>query len=318
MGLLRRPLRPEDEAAWAALAQALAEADGDDDMSTEGPLRESFTDPYRDYPRGSIAIFDSAVLAGFGVLCARPAASPAHDMRFYARVHPGYRGRGLGGELLSWAEATAPVLHSQRHPGRPLTVGGDCLASNAAAIALYSTRGYAPVHRTHTMVRDLSAIPAPVPPPDGVTISRYTPDRLLDALDVRNEAFRDHFDSTRTSEQAWRHKHAEASTFRPEHSFVADDGGTMIGVLLCHEYKVRPQAPDLHLVLGAVRAAGRRRGITSALLAAVLRSARAGGYRTASSYVDADSLTGAVIVIERAGFAVAKTWVSYRKPLTPQ
>jgi mycothiol synthase len=71
-------------------------------------------------------------------------------------VHPSYRGRGLGSELLNWAEHAAVPLHEQRFPGRPLSLSSACLSTNAAAVALHEQRGYQPVRWFHDMVRDLS------------------------------------------------------------------------------------------------------------------------------------------------------------------
>jgi mycothiol synthase len=47
-----------------------------------------------------------------------------------------------------------------------------------------------------------------------------------------------------------------------------------------------------------------------------MSAARAAGYDQASLGVDADSLTGAVRLYERVGFAVDHTWTAYRKQLT--
>lgn len=315
MGLLRRPLVPSDAGPWAALAMAIGEADGDDDVFGQQKLSETFGDPFRDYPRGSIGVFDAGAMAGFGVLTARPSAGVEHNMRFLAGVHPDHRGRGIGGDLISWAEATAPILHADRYPRRPLALGIGCLSTNTAAAALYAARGYAEARRYYSMVRDLSGELPAAAWPAGVTISGYTPDRLDEALAVRNDAFLDHWGTSQASAESWRHAYAESATFRPRYSFVADAGGEAVGVLLSHEYQSRPRAPELQINLVAVRASGRKRGIASALLAAVLRAARAGGYRTAVLHVDASSLTGAVRVYERVGFTIAKTWVSYRKPL---
>ena len=56
--------------------------------------------------------------------------------------------------------------------------------------------------------------------------------------------------------------------------------------------------------------------LVAALLVTAMSAARAAGYDQASLGVDADSLTGAVRLYERAGFAVAYTWTAYRKQLT--
>ncbi len=41
--------------------------------------------------------------------------NPVHDMRHEGGVHPSYRGRGLGGELLDWAEKPLGILISREH-----------------------------------------------------------------------------------------------------------------------------------------------------------------------------------------------------------
>jgi len=87
----------------------------------------------------------------------RSAAGTADEMRYYGGVHPGWRGRGIGGRLLDRAEAAAVPLHRERYPDLPLSLHGSCLAGNAAAAALYAAHGYQPVRWFHAMTRDLSA-----------------------------------------------------------------------------------------------------------------------------------------------------------------
>jgi len=81
-------------------------------------------------------------------------------------------------------------------------------------------------------------------------------------------------------------------------------------------YNAKTGHRDLYISLVGTRAAGRKRGIATALLTTAMSAARADGYDQASLGVDADSLTGAVRLYEHVGFTVAHTRIAYRKQLT--
>jgi mycothiol synthase len=313
----RRPLVPRDAGDWAALLAAIQDADGSDGYASEEDLLEEFDRPGEDFTRGSIAIHDGRSMVGYGVLTSRSEAEPVHEMRHQGGVHPSYRGRGLGAELLDWAEQTAVLLHDDRFAGHPLSLSSGCLSSNAGAVALHEKRAYQPVRWFHSMVRDLSAATPRAVIPAGVQITGYTPDLAEDARLVRNEAFRDHWGSTETSAEIWTHFLGSAA-FRPEFSFLAYTGSEPLGMLISREhdaYNTRTGHRDLHISLVAARAAGRKRGIATALLVTAMSAARAQGYDQASLGVDADSLTNAVRLYERVGFTVALTRTAYRKRL---
>jgi ribosomal protein S18 acetylase RimI-like enzyme len=80
-------------------------------------------------------------------------------------------------------------------------------------------------------------------------------------------------------------------------------------------YQARTGRRELYIALVGTRAAGRKRGIATALLITAMSAARAAGYDQASLGVDADSLTDAVRLYENVGFTVALTWTVYRKRL---
>jgi mycothiol synthase len=317
MGFDRRPLAPGDAGDWTVLLNAIQDADGSDDYASEQDLLEAFSQPNQDFAKGSIAIYDGPTMVGYGVLTRRSVADPVHDMRYEGGVHPSYRGRGLGAELLDWAEKTAVPLHNDRFPGRPLSLSSGCLSSNAGAVALHEQRGYQPVRWFHSMVRDLSAAIPEAVIPAGVEIAGYSPDMAEHARLARNEAFRDHWGSTETSAEDWEHFLA-SSAFRPGFSFLAYASSEPLGMLISREhdaYNARTGRRELYIALVGTRAAGRKRGIATALLITAMSAARADGYDQASLGVDADSLTDAVRLYEHVGFSVALTWTAYRKRL---
>jgi len=317
MGFSRRPLAPGDVRDWVALLTAIQDADGSDEFPSEQDLREAFGRPDEDFPRGSLAIYDGPIMVGYGVLTSRSEAEPVHDMRYEGGVHPSDRGRGIGGELLDWAEKAAVPLHNDRHPGRPLSLSSGCLSSNAAAVALHEQRGYQPVRWFHSMVRDLTAAIPELVAPAGVRIVGYQPDMAEHARLIRNESFRDHWGSTETTAELWAHLLA-SDAFRPGFSFLAYEGSEPLGMLISYEYEAynaKTGYRDLHISLVGTRAAGRKRGIATALLTTAMSAARSDGYDQASLGVDADSLTGAVRLYEHVGFTVALTWTAFRKRL---
>ena len=318
MGFSRRSLAPDDVRDWVELLAAIQQADGSDEFPSEQHLREAFGRPDKDFAGGSVAIYDGLPMVGYGVLTGRSEADPVHDMRYDGGIHPSYRGRGLGGELLDWAEQAAVPLHNDRHPGRPLSLSSGCLSSNAGAVALHEQRGYQPVRRFHSMVRNLSAAIPDAVAPAGVQIVGYQPDMAEHARLIRNESFRDHWGSTETTAERWAHFLA-SDAFRPGFSFLAYEGSEPLGMLISYEYEAynaKTGHCDLHISLVGTRAAGRKRGIATALLTTAMSAARSDGYDQASLGVDADSLTGAVRLYEHLGFTVALTWTAYRKRLT--
>ena len=153
-------------------------------------------------------------MAGYGEPILRSFADPVHEMRQLGGAHPAYRGSGLGGRLLDWAEKAAIPLHEERYPGRPLSLSGDCLARSAAAVALYEARGHPQARWFHGMTRDLSAVFRDVPTPAGVEIAGFTAERSHDAFLVRNDSFRDHWGSTPATAESWAHFTGQRS-FRP-------------------------------------------------------------------------------------------------------
>jgi len=317
MGFGRRPLAPGDTRDWVALLTAIQDADRSDEYYSEQDAQEAFGQPDQDFANGSVAIYDGPTMVGYGMLTSRSEADPVHDMRYEGGVHPSFRGRGLGGELLDWAEKAAVPLHSDRHPGRPLSLSSGCLSSNAGAVALHEQRGYQPVRWFHSMVRDLSAAIPEAMVPAGVQIVGYQPGMAEHARLVRNESFRDHWGSTETPAQVWAH-YLASGAFRPGFSFLAYEGSEPLGMLMSYEYEAynaKTGHRNLHIALVGTRAAGRKRGIATALLVTAMSAARADGYDQASLGVDADSLTGAVRLYEHVGFTVALTWTSYRKRL---
>jgi mycothiol synthase len=310
-----RPIEPGDVSEWTALVAAIQAADGGSEYFSEQDQLELFDDPSHDFPRGSVAVLDGSVMAGFCLLMKRSAADPVHVMRHWGGVHPRYRRRGLGSELLEWAEKAAVPIHEDAFGGHPLSLSGFCMPGND----LLESHGYQPVRWMHEMTIDLSQplrdAPSPAP---GVEIAGFTPERSQDARLVRDESFHDHWGSTETTAEGWAHA-TGSQAFRPACSFVAYEAGEPLGVILAFEYDAYREATgirDLYIGIVGTRRAGRKRGIASALVARALTQAQAAGFVRASLGVQSDSMTGAVGLYERIGFTIDHSVAYYEKTLT--
>jgi mycothiol synthase len=313
-----RPIGRADAAAWADLLANIRAVDRSWDYLTEDDLLEEFDDPDQDFAHASIGVHDGPVMVGYGVLHLRPSAEPVHDMRWDGGVHSAYRGKGVGSRLLEWAETSAGPLHEERFPGRALALSGTCVSHNSDAVALYAAQRFRPVRWFHAMELDLATELPTAPMPPDIEIVDLTAERFSDALQVRNEAFHDHWGSTEMTSEAWAH-FMGSGVFRPSLSALAYQGGQAVGLVISHEYdayNADAGTRDVYIALvGTVRTA-RRRGIGTALMTRVLTEARSTGFSQASLGVDADSLTGAVGVYERLGFVTDHTSITQTKYLS--
>lgn len=300
MTLVKRSLHLSDV---AALAELLSVASGGGDYAGEEALRRSLGDPCCDLERGSVAIFGAQALAGYGVLKLRG----AEDVRYEGAVHPAYRGRGLGGELLAWAERAVRPLCAERFGAGPVLLRSSCASGDDAAVRLHEGRGYQTVRVFWSMTRELTTPPGDAPLPDGLRIAEFTAERAADALLVRNEAFRDHWSTTATTAAQWAYR---IGGYLAGYSYLVYRDAEPLGVLLG-----RQDGQDLYIAVVGTRAAGRNRGIATALLARAVSDARAAGLATASLNVDSTSPTGAAGLYKRAGFTVAAARTVYEKAL---
>lgn len=318
-GLDWRPIERGDVAAWKRLLDAVEAVEQEDEHPTEADLLDRFDDPYVDMARGSLAAWDGDRMVGHHWMKARTAAEPTHEFWQLGGVDPEYRGRGVGTRLLTWAEQAARPLHQERFPGAPLALMDGCLVGSEASEQLFAQLGYEQVRWYRNMVvDDLAAVVAAMPAspvPDGVAFRVFTEERSADALEVRNDAFRDHYGSVPQSPEGWAHL-TGGSSFRAGSSYLAYDAanGEPLAIVLGEEY-TSDAGRELYIALVGTARAGRKRGIASALLAHVLREALAAGYERSSLGVDADSPTGAVGLYERLGYRPKQTYVAQRKLL---
>jgi len=210
-------------------------------------------------------------------------------------VEPGYRWRGIGGQLV------AALLARADHPLQVWAVG-----DSPAAQALASRSGLASRRELLIMKRDLGDdLPEPAPSA-GITIRTFQPGQDEKAwLAVNAAAFADHPEQGSITRDDLDDRMAEP-WFDPGGFSVATSGEAMLGF---HWTKQHEDHLGEVYVLGiAPDAAGR--GLGKALLLTGLRHLRERGNTTVELYVEADN-PAAVGLYRAYGFTPASRDVMY-------
>lgn len=238
----------------------------------------------------------------------------------HGTVHPGWRGQGVGRELIrrNWADMR---LLSRDYPGRPAVVFAWAYQQDEPRRRLFARFGLQPYHIYHELVLPAARLgPAP-PVSPGIAIQPWRDSHCELAVSLRNRAFAESWGYQPTTARALR-RCFNTGRYEPEFTFTAWEAlpisqQRMIGLIHCclgWTRKLR-QANEAEIVWLAVAPEARGQGVGRALVVAAINKLREAGVETVS--VGADNPAGSLApgVYTGLGFTVRKAIVDYQGEL---
>lgn len=203
--------------------------------------------------------------------------------------------------LLAWALERAPA-------GRRFSGGWE---SDGRVRRALESAGLGLVRHSYRMAIDLAAVPRPAPLPCGLELRSFRSGDERPVYETHMEIFEDSWEHVREPYEHWLHWTLERPGFDPELWLLALEQGLIAGIALCRPHESEPEVGWV-TILG-VRRQWRRRGLGEALLRASFAKLAGCGCSRAVLGVDAESLTGAHRLYERAGMHIACRFDIYEK-----
>jgi mycothiol synthase len=232
-------------------------------------------------------------------------------------VHPDHTGRGIGTYLLRWSIEHAMRDVNQAPHGARVVLQQGINTTNQIAHDLLVTNGFSPVRYTYRMRIDLNQPVSPVVP-EGVTIRPVAPGEEREALCVAFDSFQDHWGAVQEPFEEYFKRHMylieHDQTFDPSLWLAARVGDRLVGISMC--YPNIEEDPEMGWVgtLGVLRS-WRKKGLGLALLQTSFAVFQEHGKPRAGLGVDAESLTGALSLYEKAGMQVWRRNCTYEYEL---
>jgi ribosomal protein S18 acetylase RimI-like enzyme len=312
-GFTARPVQPDaDIPGILELSREAAIAEYGVPDVDERMIRGGYALPGFEPARDSRLILDpQGAVAGTAAFLDAEAVHISPYLWF--RVRPAVNETDVAAALLSWAAERAPGNLHLAPDGSRVGMKTDVASVNTRMMAALDEAGWEHDRTSWTMEIDLKAA-APLPEPiwpEGITVRSADLERDARAVhEAEADSFSDHYGYVAQGFDEWFYIKTQFLRAEPELWILAMDGDTIAGIALCSSE--RAGEPDLGWIstLG-VRRPWRRRGLALAILHHAFMLLAARGKPRAGLGVDAESLTGATRLYEKAGMHVVRERYEY-------
>jgi mycothiol synthase len=218
-------------------------------------------------------------------------------------VHPDFRSRGIGSQLVGLAEGWTRERALPRLLVHVVTDEGR---------RLLEERGFELVRFFWRMEVELDEEPPRPEPPAGFVIRTYRPGTDDEALHaMHQEAFAGHWEFVAHPLENWLRWRTERGDYDPDLWQIALEGEAVAGAALCFAAREHGWVLDL-----AVGTRWRRRGLGLSLLQAGFHELYRRGHTHVGLEVDSENETGATRLYERAGMRVTRRYATFEKLLS--
>jgi ribosomal protein S18 acetylase RimI-like enzyme len=226
-------------------------------------------------------------------------------------IHPAYRDQDLGTYLVHLAEKRAQEHIPLAAPDVRIVLLSLADNRDVTACQLFEQSGFHLIRHYWRMAIAMQEIPAEPQWPKGITVRTMASGMERAVFEADDAAFKDHWGYIPDKYEEWLYWMTGREGFDPTLWFLAMDGEQIAGISLCGIEKTTGAWVQ---TLGVLRP-WRRQGLALALLQHSFREFYKRGLHTVYLAVDAQSLTGATRLYERAGMHIVRQNDKYEKEL---
>jgi mycothiol synthase len=307
--IVRPPQANDAQGVGAMITAADIAVIGTTDFEMDD-LLEDWSSPHIDLQNDArVVIAPDGKVVGYELIIS---VTPNGRIMIDGYVHPEFLGQGIGTYLLRWTEQRAYQHFAKIDDNCRVHLRGNIYEEDQTGHDLYRGEGYEIVRHFWRMVIDMTDAPEVPTLPNGISIRPFVLGQDDHAAwETAIESFQDHWGSEPTPFDEWMEA-TKQEKFDPTLWFLAMDGDQVAGVSLCNDWQENGWVRTL-----GVRREWRRAGLGMALLKHSFAEFYRRGKKTVGLGVDAESLTGATRLYERAGMRVTQRFDTYAKEIRP-